>query len=182
MQYSNFGMYAIKVLLSNSSKTTLDEKNLETISNLKFIGTIQPGEKIDSKTLQVEQPGIYTSIKRFITGESRTALYEFITMTIHRIFEIINAKCNSESISDRYMCKNMINDLINSISGLKNIQKTYEKDKKFYCEIDTLIESIRAKLTELEIKHNDIFILDSNKDDHNKDTLKTSNDTPKNKK
>jgi len=122
MEYTNFGMYAIKVLLSNSSKSTLDEKNLETISNLKFIGTIQPGERIDSKTLQVEHPGIFTSIKRFLTGESRTALYEFVTITIHRIFEIINAKCNSESISDKYMCKNMINDLINSIIGLKNIQ------------------------------------------------------------
>lgn len=76
----------------------------------------------------------------------------------------------------------MINDLINSIIGLKNIQKTYEKDKKFYCEIDTLIESIRAKLAELEIKHNDIFILDSNKDTANKDINETSSETPKNKK
>ena len=76
----------------------------------------------------------------------------------------------------------MINDLISSIIGLKNIQKTYEKDKKFYCEIDTLIESIRAKLAELEIKHNDIFILDSNKDVANKDINETSSETPKNKK
>jgi hypothetical protein len=180
MEYTNFGMYAIKVLLSNSSKSTLDEKNLETISNLKFIGTIQPGERIDSKTLQVEHPGIFTSIKRFLTGESRTALYEFVTITIHRIFEIINAKCNSESISDKYMCKNMINDLINSIIGLKNIQKTYEKDKKFYCEIDTLIESVRAKLTELEIKHSDIFTLDTVKDENQKELIK-SIETPKNK-
>jgi hypothetical protein len=64
--------------------------------------------------------------------------------------------------------------------GLKNIQKTYEKDKKFYCEIDTLIESVRAKLTELEIKHSEIFSLDTGKDDHQKEIIK-NNETPKNK-
>ena len=158
-------MYAIKLLLSNNSKHSLEEKNRENITKLKFIGTFQPGEKVDVRNLRIENTSIITPIKRMFFGESRDTTYSFLNNTIDRTFEIISANCNSERLSEKLLCKNIINDLIKSVAGLKNIQKTYEDDKLFHCNIETIIESIQSKLSELKLKHPDIFKLESFQED-----------------
>lgn len=161
METSNITMYAIKLLLTNNSKHSLEEKNREIITKLKFIGTFQPGEKIDVRNLKIENTSIVTPIKRMFFGESRETTYSFLNNTIDRTFEIISANCNSERLSEKLLCKNIINDLIKSVVGLKNIQKTYDDDKLFHCNIETVIESIQSKLSELKQKHPDIFKLET---------------------
>jgi hypothetical protein len=173
-----FSMYALKILLSTSSKNSLEEKNRDCITDLKFIGTIQSGEKLDVKNRRIETDKIYTPIKRLFFGESRDTLYVFVNNTIDRIFEIITSKSNSENISDKYMCKNIINDLVKSVVGLKNIQKTYKEDKRFSCNIETIIETIQAKLTELKIKHNDIFVLETFEEESKVTSLPEEKVTP----
>lgn len=161
METSSIPMYAIKLLLSNNSKHSLEEKNRENITKLKFIGTFQPGEKIDVRNLRIENSSIVTPIKRMFFGESRDTTYSFLNNTIDRTFEIISANCNSERLSEKLLCKNIINDLIKSVVGLKNIQKTYDDDKLFHCNIETIIESIQSKLSELKQKYPDIFKLET---------------------
>ena len=53
------------------------------------------------------------------------------------------------------MCKNLVNDLKNSKAGLQNLKETYYLDMKFICDIDTLIQTIDAKL--LDISTNSLF-------------------------
>jgi len=187
MEISSIPMYAIKLFLSNNSKHSLEEKNRENITKLKFIGTFQPGEKVDVRNLRIENTSIVTPIKRMFFGESRDTTYSFLNNTIDRTFEIISANCNSERLSEKLLCKNIINDLIKSVAGLKNIQKTYEDDKLFHCNIETIIESIQSKLSELKLKHPDIFRLESfQEDEPSKSEMnekpKQEEHTPSNKK
>ena len=154
-------MNALKYLLNINDKQTLDEKNKDTISRLKFIGTFSPGEKIDVKNMRIEGSTLFTPLKRLFMGESRDTTYLFINNTIERTYEIITCNCNSGNISDKLLCKNIINDLIKSVNGLKNIQKTYREDKLFYCNVETIIEKIQAKLTEVKTNHPDIFSLEN---------------------
>lgn len=155
-------IHALKILLTSSSKSNMDDKNRESIIKLKFIGTFLPGEKVDVKNLKIETSSIITPIKRMFYGESRETTYVFLNNTIDRTFEIISSNCHSERISDKLFCKNIVADLVRAVTGLKNIQKTYKDDKLFYCNIESIIENIDAKLTELKNNFEDIFTIQDN--------------------
>jgi len=151
----------LKTMFNNDKNYGVIEKNRDTITKLKFICSLQQGEKVDVKNLKIEHNNILTPVKRLIFGESRDTTLNFLNNTIERSFEIIQAYCNSERKSEKIFCINIINDLIKSIYGLKNIQFTYKEDKLFYCNIDILIENIQGKIIELKEKYNDIFEKDS---------------------
>ena len=141
------------------SNTNTNETKRTIITRLKFIGTIQPHEKIDSRTLKVESPTIFTPLKRFLYGDSRDTTVHFFSSTIDRAFEIVDANINSSKTSDKMFCANIIADLVNSIKGLNAAQQTYSDDKLIVCELETITESIQRKIYELQKQHPDIFTL-----------------------
>ena len=49
-----------------------------------------------------------------------------------------------------------------SINGLRNLQLTYADDRNFYCEVDTLIGSMCARLAEFYDKDN-VYITEETK-------------------
>jgi hypothetical protein len=150
---------ALKYVFTNDRRDNINERNRDIVIRLKFIGTFQPGEKVDIKNLKIESNSILTPIKRFMQGESREHTYSFLNSTIDRSFEIVNAYSKSEKMSERLLCKNILEDMIKAIRGLQNIQKTYKDDKLFYCNIETIIETIHSKLSETKEKFPDIFTL-----------------------
>jgi len=150
-------MHAISYIINTDKQSINIEKNRETITKLKFIGTFQNGEKIDVKNLKIEQNNFFTPIKRMLLGDGRNNTILFLTGTIERSFEIVQSFCNSDRKSEQIFCSNIIMDLIKATHGLKNIQKTYKEDKMFACNIDILIECIQAKITELKEKHPHLF-------------------------
>lgn len=126
-------------------------ENKETISKLKFIGKIQIGEKIDIKNMYLEPDSIITQITRTVLQNNRNKTLVFIHDTISKSFEILHCYQKSKKKSEQLMCVYLIEDLKNSKSGLNNIKKTYEKDAKFCCDIDTLLQMIEAKLSEIKV-------------------------------
>lgn len=148
---------SIKLLLSNDKNYGITEKNRDTITKLKFISTLQSGEKIDVKNLRVETNTILTPIKRMLFGESRDTTITFLNSTIERSFEIIQAYCYSDKKSEQIFCSNIILDLAKCIEGLQNLQKTYKEDNLFVCNIDTIIENIKGKLIELKERFPSLF-------------------------
>lgn len=150
-------MHAISYIINTDKQNINIEKNRETITKLKFIGTFQNGEKIDVKNLKIEQNNFFTPIKRMLYGDGRNNTIIFLTSTIERSFEIVQSFCNSDRKSEQIFCSNIIFDLIKATHGLKNIQKTYKEDKMFACNIDILIECIQAKITELKEKYAHLF-------------------------
>lgn len=148
---------ALKYAFTTDRRDNNNEYNRDIITRLKFIGTFMAGEKIDVKNLRIETNSILTPLKRLIQGEGRDQTYSFLNTTIERSFDIVKSYSNSERISERLMCKNILEDMIKAIKGLQNIQKTYKEDKLFYCNIETIIENIHFKLSEIKQKDPELF-------------------------
>ena len=122
------------------------ESNKETISRLKFIGKIQIGDKVNLKSMYIQPDGLVTQLLRSINQDNRNKTLIFLQDTISKTFEIL--KCYEKSIknSDQIMCSNLILDLKNSKMGINNLKETYTLDIKFVCDLDTLLQTIDAKL------------------------------------
>jgi hypothetical protein len=132
------------------------ESQQEILTRIKFIGTIQPGEKLDTRNLRIETNTILTPVKRMFFGENRNTTMQFLSNTIERAFVILYSLANAEKISDKMICANIIKDIDKSIQGLMNMQKTYIDDNIFVCSLNTLIESVEARMTEVRQKFPDI--------------------------
>ena len=145
-------MYKTAQSIFSGDKTTFD-RNKDIITNLKFIGTIQKGEKIDVKNSKIEENNLFTPLRRMLMGESRETTFQFINTTIDRSFEIINSYVFSEKLSEKKFVTNVVLDLYKTIAGLKNIQTTYSDDKNFYCKVEIILEDINSKLNEFEDRH-----------------------------
>jgi hypothetical protein len=127
------------------------ESDKEVISRLKFIGKVQKGEKINVKYMFVQPEGIVTTISRtLINQDNRYNTLNFIRGTINRTFEIISTYTTSTKESHRHIRLNVINDLKQSKNGLSNLKDTYLDDIKFTCDIDTLLQEIDAKISEID--------------------------------
>jgi len=145
--------------IATVNDTTKMDRQREIITKLKFIGTFQPGEKIDVNNLRIEDKTLFTPLKRLFFGEGRDKTFNFLSLTIERSIEIIQNYVLSDRISERIYCSNLINDLFKAVVGLKNIQETYREDKMFVCNIDILVENVDAKLTEIKERYPEIMTI-----------------------
>jgi len=129
------------------------DMNKEVISRLKFIGRINKGEKINVRYAYpfVQQNDLSTSISRtFYYKDNRANALCFLRATIDKSFEIVHSYIDSERKSERVMAKRIMDDLRYAKQGILNLKETYVSDTMFCCDIDTLFESMDAKLSELE--------------------------------
>jgi hypothetical protein len=128
----------------------------DVISNLKFIGRIEKGQKINTNYMLIQPDNIITSLSRTISNnDSRNKTFQFLKRNIERSFELIEGmimRVDKKKIEDgmgemlRVNCNNMIADLKSSIDGIENLKNTYITDVKFRCDMDTLIQEINARL------------------------------------
>jgi len=127
----------------------------EVISRLKFIGRINKGEKINTHNICVQPDSVVTSWKRtFWSYDNRNNSLLMIQNTISRAFDLLSKYDNSNNTSEELLIPNLINDLENATTGIKNLQVTYKDDTKFFCDLDTVIENINAKLSNFLDKKN----------------------------
>lgn len=125
------------------------ENAKEIISRIKFIGKIQPGDKINTKYMYIQPKTFLTSISRTLLNyDNRANTIIFIQESIYRCFDLITLLQINHRESDQLIIDNMLNDLEDSKKGILNLKQTYESDIKFCCDIDTIIEYINARLTE----------------------------------
>lgn len=126
------------------------ESNKETISRLKFIGKIQIGDKVNLKSMYIQPDGLVTQLLRSINQDNRNKTLIFLQDTISKTFEILKCYEKSTKNADQIMCSNLILDLKNSKMGINNLKETYTLDIKFVCDLDTLLQTIDAKLEGFE--------------------------------
>ncbi len=124
------------------------DRHKELIKKLKFISKIEIGERINVNNISTSSHNIFSSIYRTIFKEGRNKTFLFLNDVIDRSFELLLLYKDSKKISDKITYSHIIDDLVSSINGLKNLQNTYLNDRNFYCDIDTLIGSIFARLAE----------------------------------
>lgn len=124
------------------------DRHKDVIKKLKFIARIESGERINVSTVSTTSHNLFSSLYRSIFKESRSKTFQFLNEVIDRSFELIVLYQESTKISDRITCSQILEDLVNCVTGLRNLQVTYAEDRNFYCDIDTLIGSIFARLAE----------------------------------
>ena len=119
----------------------------EVISRLKFLCKINRGEKINTKQLFVVQDSFITTLTRtFWNQDNRINTIHFIQETINKSFDLLHKYIKSNKSDEKQLAKHLIFDLQKVIKGLLNLQYTYMFDTKFVCDIDTIIENIKARL------------------------------------
>lgn len=129
----------------------------EIISRLKFIGKLKKGEKINTKQMYVQQEGLATTLSRtFWAQDNRINTINFIHETIKFSFELLNNYDRSDSTPEKELAKHLVKDLRQVNQGLEKLKQTYILDTKFCCDIDTLMEDIKAKL----VVYNEKYIIE----------------------
>ena len=137
----------LKGVMTNSTIPRAMDNTQETISKLKFIGRIKKGDKINTKHMYVQPSGFGTSISRtFFNQDNRGNALSYCQETVNRSFELIISYQRSSSEADKAIFNNIIEDLNNSMGGIANLKTTYITDTKFCCDMDTLLQSISAKI------------------------------------
>lgn len=128
------------------------ESKQEIISSLKFIGSLKPGDKINTKFMFVQPDGILTRISRTLfSPDNRNNALNFLSRTIRNTLDLIDTCQKSSKQSDKSLCLNIIKDLENSKRGLNNMKITYSDDLKFNCDIDTILQDIDNRLPTLKL-------------------------------
>ena len=124
----------------------------DVITRLKFIGKIQPGEKINTKSYLsvMENTWLTSFLRKFYTFDNRVDTFNFISDTVSNALYIIEKYKDSDNFNDQIICENLTNDLKNAVNGLNNLTKTYQIDVIFICQIESIIENITLCLKRLE--------------------------------
>ncbi len=136
----------------------MDTNMKDIITNLKFISNLQKHDKINTRYMFKEPVGFLTSFSRtFFYNDNRKNALKFIESTINNGFDLLTYYERLEKLSDRAICLNIVQDLLQSKVGLENLKETYSSDLQFVCNIDTIIQTIDAKMKDVESKYNDVI-------------------------
>lgn len=138
-------------LLTPVSQASLSTQ--EVLTRLKFIGTIQPGEKLNVSNLKIEPNSYVAPLKRYWYNESRKETYQFVYSIIEQAFIILFTLAPSRKISDVMVCQNILIDLNQALQGVHSLQETYKDDNLFVCDLKTLIQAVESKIKEAKQKH-----------------------------
>ncbi len=135
------------------------ESDSEIISQLKFIGRIGKGEKVNVRQQTVQPQGIRTSFVRTVWDQdTRWNLLNFITKILKRSFGLIQVKLATNKVSGRAYCAQVIQDIYTAKEeGIPNVKITYADDVKYCCDIETLIQDMDSKLEGLKQAYPEIF-------------------------
>lgn len=137
----------------------MDSSLIDDISSkLKLLTLISKGDKINVKTFGVQTDNIFTKINRsFINIDSRNNCLQFVKTTINKAFQILSFYISSESIPDKILCSNILQDIINSKQGIENLCSTYKDDLMIVCNFATIIQNIDSKLAGIKSSHPYLF-------------------------
>jgi len=125
----------------------MDSEN-DTSSHLKFIGRVNPEEKINVPHMYVSGNSFFERLCRtFYDKDNRANTLVFVRNTIHRSFDIIERHIHSSNPFEISFCKNMIIDLGDAKNGIESLKTTYTTDIKFCCDMDTIIQQIDGRMT-----------------------------------
>lgn len=150
-QIASFAFNILKESYGNNVNR-MDNSNQEIISRLKFIGQLKKGEKINTRHMYVQPDGISTTLSRtFMYQDNRGNALNFCQDTISRSFELLISFERSDNHCDKVLFSHLLTDLQQSTSGLNNLKFTYITDTKFCCDMDTLLQSINARLDRYDI-------------------------------
>tara|TARA_Y100001970_G_C14068076_1_gene767824 strand:- start:76 stop:543 length:468 start_codon:yes stop_codon:yes gene_type:complete len=132
-------------------------ENEDIISKLKFLSRVQKGEKINVKGMFIQSDNIQTTLSRTLWNtDSRQNTLVFIETTINNSVSLIDTYLRSNKNAEHMIGLNMLEDLSSAKDGIKHLKTTYNDDTMFCAKIDTFIQIIEAKISELNTQYNTV--------------------------
>jgi len=121
------------------------------LSGLKFIGKIRKNEKINTKTLTLQDNSSWlTGFFRLLTVQNRAKTMLYIRDIIDKSFNIVDIYSSSSDVRKQRMGSYIKKDIDGCIPGLKNLQDTYSDDVMFTCRLESCILDIKLRLLSYE--------------------------------
>lgn len=134
------------------------------MTNLKVIGKIGPGFKINTKGkyLQLDDTTYWQGFIRWYRGDSRSTMYERVHATIVSSLKVVSMAINDfrevpdipqrlyNDCSPRDFLVIMYDILGNSRNGLENLKDTYDPDPTLSSRLEMDIISVRNQLTKIK--------------------------------
>ena len=145
-----------KDLIKNFSISGREESLEKMLSTLKFIAKVREGEKIDVKTITIVKPDLPSRAYRtIISRQSRIETLDFIKTAINKAVNMVYYYLSLEE--DEKIITNKINfnlnvakvimvNLVESKKGINNLVVTYEEDRKFVTDLETIVETMEIKI------------------------------------
>lgn len=124
----------------------------DIVSKLKFISKIKEGDIIDVASLTLTPKNLGTSVYRTVIarGESRCAALEFFRQVIGEAFDLATRYISSDQLFFKEIGLMVINALKESKMGIVNHSKTYKEDDMYVSKVETLIETLDTKTSDLQ--------------------------------
>lgn len=129
-----------------------DRSVQEILERLCFLAQIQEGDKIDITHLSLQEPGLWTSFIRTLSGgeQSRQRTLEFIKKLTDEALEVTEKCFSGTNTFHHKMGTALLNKLIESENGIRKLSITYNDDKFFASKIETILLILDAKIEELK--------------------------------
>lgn len=154
-------------MINSSHYTLITEQKNDILINLKVIGKIGPGDKINTKKKHFDKDNTswYQPFLRLYRGDSRECCINQINYLINETNTLITLAIKSKQIglskTDEFFYKNFSpNEFLkmlwderiihNALTGVENLKDTYNNDSNITSRIECLVTILRKNIIELE--------------------------------
>lgn len=120
----------------------------ESYAKLDFISRVQTGEKMDVGTRQMYKDTIPTALYRTLVarGESRDKTIQFIKETLDEAIKLVQELVE---LSHLTIARSLLTRIESCRAGVVHLSQTYYSDRMYTSNINALLESIDARVKEL---------------------------------
>lgn len=140
--------------LKDSNNVNMEDSNHETITRLKFLSKIRKGEKIDVSKQVLQTDSYFTQLSRTILShDNRQNTLTYIQNALTSGFNLFSLYMKSEKDSEKLLAVQILRDIEASKKGIANLINTYQDDTMFCCSIETYLQTIDARMTEIYTKN-----------------------------
>jgi hypothetical protein len=138
--------------IKNSLSNCDDKAVQDVISKNKFVAKIKVGEKIDVRSMTIISASSWgSSAYRTIIArdESRESTLAFLQSLTNSSLELACSYFKKDEEYFDIIGKLIITSIKDTIPGLNNLSKTYELDRYYVSELDTLVQMIETKTSDV---------------------------------
>lgn len=154
-------------MINSSHYTLITEQKNDILINLKVIGKIGPGDKINTKKKHFDKDNTswYQPFLRLYRGDSRECSINQVNYLINETNTLITLAIDSKRNKqiNEFFYKNFSPDeflkmlwdeeiIHNALTGVTNLKDTYINDSNITSRIECLITILRRNIQDLEIE------------------------------
>ena len=114
----------------------LSPHDIETLTHLQIISRLEIGDKICTKSSQIQKNTYWTAYMRYMYGESRDTTIRFVKICVSRSL-LLSKKPEIKDKVSEYLCQ--------CITGIENLIETYCGDIRIESELRNVLSTLERR-------------------------------------